>query len=80
MTDEKEQSLSELLAEALTAVTGAADTSALEQLRVFYLGKKGVLTGQLKRLGSLPAEQRPAFGKDVQGCPAVFSSGATTGQ
>ncbi len=65
MTDEKEQSLSELLEEAITAVTDAADTSALEQLRVFYLGKKGVLTGQLKRLGDLPADQRPVFGKQV---------------
>lgn len=65
MTDEKEQSLTELLEQAIVAVTDAVDISALEQLRVYYLGKKGVLTGQLKRLGGLPAEQRPAFGKDV---------------
>ncbi|MFV1996812.1 MAG: phenylalanine--tRNA ligase subunit alpha [Acidiferrobacterales bacterium] len=65
MTDEKEQSLSELLEQAITAVTSAADASTLEQLRVLYLGKKGVLTGQLKRLGNLPAEQRPAFGKQL---------------
>jgi phenylalanyl-tRNA synthetase alpha chain len=34
----------------------------LEQLRVYYLGKKGVLTERLKQLGKLPAEQRPQAG------------------
>lgn len=34
----------------------------LEQLRVDYLGKKGVLTEQLKQLGQLPPDLRPAHG------------------
>jgi len=45
-----------------------ADTSALadlEQLRVDYIGKKGVLTRQLKRVGTMPPEQRPNFGLAV---------------
>lgn len=65
MTDDKEQPLSKLLQDAKTAAAEATDVAALEQLRVFYLGKKGVLTEQLKRLGQLPAEQRPEFGKQV---------------
>jgi phenylalanyl-tRNA synthetase alpha chain len=64
MTD-VQQNLARLSAEATAAVAAAADVAALEAIRVHYLGKKGVVTEQLKALGSLPAEQRPAFGKLV---------------
>ncbi|MFK7814794.1 MAG: phenylalanine--tRNA ligase subunit alpha [Gammaproteobacteria bacterium] len=37
----------------------------LEFLRVQYLGKKGVLTEQLKALGKLPKEERPAAGQEI---------------
>jgi len=44
----------------------AADTAAaIEELRIKYLGKKGVLTDELKRLGTLPADERKAYGKSV---------------
>jgi len=38
-------------------------TSDLQQLRVKYLGKKGILTSKLKLLSAVPAEERPAYGK-----------------
>lgn len=41
------------------------DTSALEQLRVRVLGKKGELTGILRGMGKLPAEERPKMGQIV---------------
>ncbi len=59
------QNLVDLLKEAKEAIVSAENVPVLEKLRVHYLGKKGVLTEQLKRLGGLPAEQRPAFGKEV---------------
>jgi phenylalanyl-tRNA synthetase alpha chain len=34
-------------------------------VRVAYLGKKGELTAQLKNLGQLPAEERPAAGQAI---------------
>ncbi|MDA8172621.1 MAG: phenylalanine--tRNA ligase subunit alpha [Nitrospiraceae bacterium] len=34
----------------------------LEQLRVRYLGKKGILTAELKKLGGLPPEERRSAG------------------
>ena len=41
----------------------AADTVAdLDKLRVEYLGKKGKITGMLKTLGKLSAEERPKAG------------------
>jgi phenylalanyl-tRNA synthetase alpha chain len=37
----------------------------LQQLRVKYLGKKGILTAKLKILSTVPAEERPAYGKMI---------------
>ena len=59
-----QQELAHLLTMALAAVE-AADLPALEQLRVAYLGKKGVLTERLKQLGGLPPDERPQVGQWV---------------
>jgi phenylalanyl-tRNA synthetase alpha chain len=37
----------------------------LDDVRVQYLGKKGLLTQQLKQLGGLPPEERPAAGQAI---------------
>jgi phenylalanyl-tRNA synthetase alpha chain len=63
--DAIQQSLSQLLSEAQTLVGGATELAAIEELRVRYLGKKSVLTEQLRLLGQLPPEQRPQVGKWV---------------
>ena len=60
-----QQELAKLLETALAAAHAAVDMSALEQIRVNYLGKKGALTEQLKQLGGLPPEQRPQAGQWV---------------
>jgi phenylalanyl-tRNA synthetase alpha chain len=45
---------------------GVADTlAAVDEVRVRYLGKKGILTGYLRQLGSVPAEQRPEAGQAI---------------
>jgi phenylalanyl-tRNA synthetase alpha chain len=54
-----------LTQEALAAIALAQNSQELEQLRVQFLGKKGTLTEQLKSLGALPAEQRPAAGAAI---------------
>jgi phenylalanyl-tRNA synthetase alpha chain len=58
-------SLDELEQAALQEVSGASDAAALDSVRVRYLGKKGLLTQQLKQLGKLPAEERPAAGQEI---------------
>jgi phenylalanyl-tRNA synthetase alpha chain len=50
------------MTEAETAVATAADVALVEDLRVKYLGKKGLLTEQLKSLGGLPPDERPRVG------------------
>ena len=46
----------------IAAVTSIRD---LESIRVNYIGKKGIFTEQMKSLGKLPKEERPAFGQKV---------------
>ena len=57
--------LSQLLEEAQTEIELINDLSSLDATRVKYLGKTGLLTQQLKSLGSLPAELRPAQGQTI---------------
>jgi len=57
--------LDELEQAALQEVSSATDAAALDGVRVRYLGKKGLLTQQLKQLGKLPAEERPAAGQEI---------------
>lgn len=41
----------------------AADLKSLEEIRVKFLGKKGEITGILKQMGKLSAEERPVIGQ-----------------
>jgi len=60
-----QQQLEQLLAEAQAAADRARDIAGIEDVRVRYLGKKGLLTEQLKQVGALPPVERPRFGKWV---------------
>ena len=51
------------LQDSIDAILQADDITALENLRVKYLGKKGELTAILKQMGRLSAEERPAMGQ-----------------
>ncbi len=55
--------IAELSADAEEVIARADSPVALESLRVRYLGKKGEITAQLKRLGELELEQRKSQGK-----------------
>ena len=57
--------ITEIAKQARTLISSAADLSALEHLRVEYLGKKGKLTALLKGLGALSVEERPAAGAKI---------------
>jgi len=55
--------LSQIEESALAELQAAASREALEQMRVEYLGRKGQLTGVLRGMGQLPAEERPLLGQ-----------------
>jgi phenylalanyl-tRNA synthetase alpha chain len=57
--------LAQIAHQAKESISASSDLSVLERLRVQYLGKKGELTGLLKGLGSLSADDRPAAGAAI---------------
>ena len=48
---------------SIKAILEADDIELLESLRVKYLGKKGELTGILRQMGKLSADERPVMGQ-----------------
>jgi len=54
-----------LITEAGSLVDDSSSLEQLESVRVELLGKKGRLTGVLKTIGSLPADEKPAAGQAV---------------
>ena len=57
--------LDEIVAIAQQEIKNAADGNELEQIRLQYLGKKGLMTEQMKGLGKLPPEEKPAAGQKI---------------
>ena len=70
--------LSKLIQEALEATAAASTLAQLDSERVRFLGKKGVLTEQLKQLGQLPAEARPKAGQAINEAKQAVSAALDT--
>ena len=58
-------SLEALESAVLAQITGSADLAALDAVRVATIGKKGSVSELMSKLGSLPADERKAFGQTV---------------
>jgi phenylalanyl-tRNA synthetase alpha chain len=59
------ETLTELSSRALAEISASADVARLDEVRVHWLGKKGLITEQLKSLGAMPAEQRKEAGARI---------------
>ena len=57
--------LETLESDILKAIDAAGDLNALEEVRIGALGKKGMVSKQMQRLGSLAPDERKAFGQSV---------------
>ena len=55
----------ELHQEALAKIHEAQNSKDLNDLRVYYLGKKGPVQSLMKNMKDLPKEEKPLFGKKV---------------
>lgn len=55
--------LLELEKEALRGLKNISSAPELEEFRIRYLGKKGLITNIMKSIGKLPPEERPEIGK-----------------
>jgi phenylalanyl-tRNA synthetase alpha chain len=68
------QPLAALVDRALADIDASADLGALDEVRVRVLGKKGLLTEQLKGLGALSDADRPAAGKQLNEARAAIQN------
>ena len=68
------QALDDLKVEAIAVIEAAADSAALEKLRVEWLGKKGRVTDLLKSLGQLEASERPKMGAEINAVKQLLNS------
>lgn len=63
-----------LEAEITQAIDAAADMTALEEVRVGALGKKGSVSGLMKGLGKMDPEERKVMGPALNGLKTVIAS------
>jgi phenylalanyl-tRNA synthetase alpha chain len=66
--------LSQLVETAEREIAAAATTADLAQIETRYLGGKGSVQAQLRSVGSLPKEERPAFGARVNAAKQSISA------
>lgn len=57
--------LESLSNEAIAKISAASLSSTLNAIDTEYLGRKGSITGLLRRIGELPKDERPGFGQKV---------------
>jgi phenylalanyl-tRNA synthetase alpha chain len=60
-----DKSIDQIYQEALAELKGAPDPQAVQNISVRYLGRKGIITQFLRNISKLPADQRPAAGKQA---------------
>lgn len=64
------------LRESFLTELGAVSTLAeLQQLKARYTGRKGLITAQVKALSSVPAEDRPQYGKNLNDLKRLAEQG-----
>ena len=57
--------LEEIKTGAVKAIEAAASLDALQQVKVHYLGKSGLITEEMKKLGSAAPEMRKELGQKI---------------
>ncbi len=61
----KKEELDQISREASEKLREVSDSRELTQLRLHYLGRKGIFTQQMKRLKDLPKEERAEYGAQI---------------
>ena len=72
--------IEEVRSQALQAVASAENLDQLNQIRVQYLGKKGLIQDMMKAKKDLPTEEKPAFGQKVNVLKSEVSTAVETKQ
>ncbi len=72
--------IDQLIAAALAAIEKSESSGALNGVRITYMGKNGEVTRLLKEMKTLPAEERPEFGKLVNRAKIAIEEALTAKQ
>jgi phenylalanyl-tRNA synthetase alpha chain len=67
-----EEQLGKIQTEAKDEIQAVQDFNSLESMRVKYLGRNGLLPQLMKKIGSLPEEEKPIVGKLTNECKALI--------
>lgn len=59
------ETIQSLLTEAQSAIHGTHSTTELNGVESYYLGRKGPLQELMKQISSLPSDQKPLFGQQI---------------
>ncbi len=66
--------LEDVLASAQGELAAADTLASLDRVRIQYIGKKGLITEQMKRLGSLPPDERKEAGARINQAKDQFNA------
>ncbi len=66
--------LEDVLASAQGELAAADTLASLDRVRIQYIGKKGLITEQMKRLGSLPPDERKEAGARINQAKDQFTA------
>ncbi|RLA23188.1 MAG: phenylalanine--tRNA ligase subunit alpha [Gammaproteobacteria bacterium] len=69
-----DKSLQEIVDQAVSQLDQVSDLKQVDEIRVQYLGKKGIFTQRMKTLGGLSAEERPAAGQAINDAKRSFQT------
>jgi phenylalanyl-tRNA synthetase alpha chain len=69
-----DKSLQEIVDQATSQLAEVNDLRQVDEVRVQYLGKKGLFTQRMKMLGSLSAEERPVVGQAINDAKRTFQT------
>ncbi|MCI8336784.1 MAG: phenylalanine--tRNA ligase subunit alpha [Peptococcaceae bacterium] len=70
--------LKELEKEALARIAAAQNTSEINDIRVYYLGKKGEITNISKGMATLSPEEKPLFGQALNQAKVAVEEAIST--
>jgi phenylalanyl-tRNA synthetase alpha chain len=73
MADET-KNIQQVEQEALAELAQVSDEATLTRWRGQYLGNKGIIRGMLSQIGSIPKEERAAFGQSVNALKDTLTS------
>jgi phenylalanyl-tRNA synthetase alpha chain len=67
-----DKSIEQIKEEALQELNDASDQKTIDTISVRYLGRKGIITRFLRRISTLPIEERPVAGKKTNAVKQIL--------